>query len=133
MQYRFGPYLADRTAYRVLKEGTPVELTPKLLDLLFFFLERPATLVTKEALLDGIWPGANVTDNALAQAMSDLRDALGDKASSPTYIRTVARRGYRFIASIDVVEGDGDRAAIRLKPDPTYYAAGYAAGPPQSG
>jgi adenylate cyclase len=102
MIYRFGPFLADRTSFRVLQGEQAVELTPKLLDLLFHFLERPAVLVTREALLDAVWPGANVTDNALGQAISELREALGDQAASPTYIRTVARRGYRFIAPVAV-------------------------------
>ena len=101
MTYRFGPFVADRTAYRVSRGGDALELTPKLLDLLFYLLDRPATLVTKESLLDDVWPDANVTDNALAQAISDLRDALGDSPSSPTYILTVARRGYRFVAPVD--------------------------------
>ena len=100
MVFTFGPFRADRTTYQVTRGARVLDLTPKLLDLLFYFLERPATLITKESLLDGVWPGANVTENALAQAISDLRDALGDSASSPTYIRTVARRGYRFVAPI---------------------------------
>jgi DNA-binding winged helix-turn-helix (wHTH) protein len=100
MTYLFGPFRADRVSYRVFEGERPLELTPKLLDLLFYFLERPATLVTKEELLEQVWPGANVTDNALAQAISDLRDALNDSPSAPTYIRTVARRGYRFVAPV---------------------------------
>jgi DNA-binding winged helix-turn-helix (wHTH) protein len=100
MVYRFGPFVADRTAYAVTREDRPLDLTPKLLDLLFYLLERPATLVTKEQLLEGVWPGANVTDNALAQAISELREALGDSPSAPVYIRTVARRGYRLVAEI---------------------------------
>jgi DNA-binding winged helix-turn-helix (wHTH) protein len=103
MRYRFGDFEADRTAYRVSRAGDALDLTPKLLDLLFFLLDRAGQLVTKEALLDGVWPGANVTENAMAQAMSDLREALGDDAASPTYIRTIARRGYRFIAPVDAV------------------------------
>ena len=101
MRYRFGDYEADRTAYRVVRGGQPVNLTPKLLDLLFCLLDKPGELVTKEALLDAVWPGANVTDNAMAQAVSDLREALGDEAASPTYIKTISRRGYRFIAPVD--------------------------------
>ena len=104
--YRFGPFTADRTTYRVFHAGQPLNLTPKLLDLLFHLLEHPAALVTREALLDAVWPGANVTDNALAQAISDLREALGDAAGDPTYIRTVARRGYRFIAPVEVGPAD---------------------------
>jgi DNA-binding winged helix-turn-helix (wHTH) protein/tetratricopeptide (TPR) repeat protein len=101
MIYRFGPFMADRACFRVLQGDQTIELTPKQLDLLFHFLERPAALVTREALLDAVWPGANVTDNALGQAISELREALGDEAASPTYIRTVARRGYRFIAPVE--------------------------------
>ena len=113
MRYHFGPFVADRLAYRLQKNGTAIELTPKSLDVLFFLLDRPATLVTKEALLDAVWPSANVTENALAQAMSDLRDALGDRASSPTYILTVARRGYRFVAPVETVD---PRASHRRPP-----------------
>ena len=68
MIYRFGPFVADRAAYRASRGASPLDLTPKLLDLLFYLLDRPSALVTKEELLDGVWPGANVTDNALAQA-----------------------------------------------------------------
>jgi len=102
--YRVGPFLIDRAAYRVTRDGRVVDLTPKLLDLLLYLLDRPATLVTKEELLDALWPGANVTENALAQAVSELRQALGDDAAAPTYIKTIARRGYRFIAPVERVE-----------------------------
>src|SRR5262245_12947892 len=60
--------------------------------------------MTKEQLLDALWPGANVTDNALAQAVSELRVALGDDAGTPQFIKTVARRGYRFIAPVERIE-----------------------------
>lgn len=110
---RFGPFTADRTTYRVFHGGRALDLTPKLLDLLFHLLDHPAALVTKEALLDAVWPGANVTDNALAQAVSDLREALGDDAGNPTYIRTVARRGYRFVAPVEV-----DTASPAAAPGP---------------
>lgn len=83
------------------RDGRPVDLSPKLLDLLLLLADNAGTLVTKEILLDALWPGANVTDNALTQAVSELRQALGDSASSPQYIKTVARRGYRFVALIE--------------------------------
>jgi DNA-binding winged helix-turn-helix (wHTH) protein/Tfp pilus assembly protein PilF len=99
--YRFGPFIADRAGYRVLRDETPLDLTPKLLDLLFHLLDHAGELVTKEALLDALWPEANVTENALAQAMSELRQALGDDAGAPRFIKTVARRGYRIIAPVE--------------------------------
>jgi DNA-binding winged helix-turn-helix (wHTH) protein/Tfp pilus assembly protein PilF len=98
--YQFGGFSFDLVAYQVVRGSEPLDLTPKLLDLLLYLLQRPATLVTKEELLDALWPGANVTENALAQAVSDLRQGLGDEAAAPRFIRTVARRGYRFIAPV---------------------------------
>jgi len=112
MMFRFGPFEADRVAYRVTRDRAPLDLTPKLLDLLFYFLDRPVQLVTKESLLDDLWPGANVTENALAQAMSDLREALDDEAADPTFIKTISRRGYRFIAEVH----QGPAAAARTIP-----------------
>ena len=80
-----------------------LELTPKLLDLLLHLVDHAGSLVTKEQLLDALWPGANVTDNALAQAVSELREALGDDAATPRFIKTVTRRGYRFIAPVEAL------------------------------
>jgi DNA-binding winged helix-turn-helix (wHTH) protein len=102
--YRFGPFDVDPARYRVTRANTVVELTPKLLDLLLHLLDHAGALVTKEQLLDALWPDANVTDNALTQAVSELRQVLGDDAASPQFIKTVARRGYRFIAPVAVAE-----------------------------
>ncbi len=101
--YRFGPFFVDRTRYRVLRAGSDLELTPKLLDLLLYLLDNAGALVTKEQLLDALWANANVTDNALTQAVSELRQALDDDPGSPQYIKTVARRGYRFVAPVDQI------------------------------
>jgi DNA-binding winged helix-turn-helix (wHTH) protein/Tfp pilus assembly protein PilF len=98
--YQFGGFSFDLVAYQVVRGSAALDLTPKLLDLLLYLLQRPATLVTKEELLNALWPGANVTENALAQAVSELRQGLGDDAAAPRFIRTVARRGYRFIAPV---------------------------------
>jgi len=114
--YRFGPFLVDRASYRVLRGEHVVDLTPKLLDLLLHLVDHAGTLVTKEELLDALWPGANVTDNALAQAVSELRQAIGDDAATPAYIKTVARRGYRFIARVDAVESGGSAPAAAAPP-----------------
>ncbi len=121
--YRFGPFVLERPAFRVLRGNEPLALSPKLVDLLLYFVSRPSLLISKDELLGAIWPDVAVTENALTQAVSDLRQALGDDPSSPTYIQTVARRGYRFIAPVDSLEetvkapradaGRGDRASAQ--------------------
>lgn len=121
--YRFGPFSVDRTRYRVLRGDEVVELTPKLLDLLLHLLDHAGALVTKEQLLDDLWPGANVTDNALAQAVSELREALGDNAGTPQFIKTVTRRGYRFIAPIERI-GATPEDQPRVAPSPSTDSSG---------
>ena len=102
-RFRFGPFVVERPAYRVLRDGHSLTLSPKLVDLLLYFVSRPSVLVTKDELFSAIWPDVTVTENALTQAISDLRQALGDEPASPTYIQTVARRGYRFIAPVEAL------------------------------
>lgn len=101
--YRFGPFVLDGGAYRLLRDGEIVPLSPKIIDLLLYLAARPSALVSKDELFKALWPDVAVTDNALTQAVSELRQALGDDAASPTYIQTVARRGYRFIAPIEAL------------------------------
>jgi DNA-binding winged helix-turn-helix (wHTH) protein len=122
--FRFGPFFVDRTRYHVVRNDTVVELTPQLLDLLLHLLDNAGALVTKEQLLDALWPGANVTDNALAQAVSELRQVLGDDAGAPEFIKTVARRGYRFIAPVSRIEPPSSAVALRTQPDPSPLAGG---------
>jgi DNA-binding winged helix-turn-helix (wHTH) protein/Tfp pilus assembly protein PilF len=102
--YRFGPYTLDPAAYRLLRDSERdsevVQLSPKIIDLLLHLVARQPALVSKEDLFKALWPDVAVTDNALTQAVSELRQALGDDPSKPVYIQTVARRGYRFIAPV---------------------------------
>src|SRR5262249_55085409 len=111
--YRFGPFLVDRTRYQVLRDDLLVELTPKLLDLRLPRLNTPGRPETKDHLLAPLGPGPNVTDNALAKALPELRAALGAPAGTPRFIKTVARRGYRFIAPVQRIEGLGDEPVRR--------------------
>lgn len=99
--YRFGPFVVEPGAYRLVREGTPLQVSPKVIDLLLYLVARPSVLVSKEELFKALWPDVAVTDNALTQAVSELRQALGDDPSKPTYVQTVARRGYRFVAPVE--------------------------------
>src|SRR5919106_2649299 len=102
--YSFGPFMLDSGAYRLLRGETIVQVSPKIIDLLLYLVVRPSILVTKDELFKALWPDVAVTDNALTQAVSELRQALGDDPSKPTYVQTVARRGYRFIAPVTSAE-----------------------------
>lgn len=99
--YRFGPFAVEPGAYRLLRDGSPLQVSPKVIDLVLYLVARPSVLVSKEELFTALWPDVAVTDNALTQAVSELRQALGDDPSKPTYVQTVARRGYRFVAPVE--------------------------------
>ncbi len=118
VSYRFGPFTVDGSSYRLLREGTIVPLSPKIIDLLLYLAPRQSALVTKDELFAALWPDVAVTDNALTQAVSELRQALGDDPSNPTYIQTVARRGYRFIAPVEAILPVHDRPDEPLRQEP---------------
>ena len=116
--YRFGPFTADAGSYRLLRGRDVVPLSPKIIDLLLYLAARQSTLVSKDELFAALWPDVAVTDNALTQAVSELRQALGDDPANPVYIQTVARRGYRFIATVEPISPHADTfaAAVPQKP-----------------
>jgi DNA-binding winged helix-turn-helix (wHTH) protein/TolB-like protein len=99
--YAFGEYVLDTTQKRLLKrEGSPVELTPRLFAALRLLVERSGELVGKQALLDHVWPGLVVGENSLSQAIAGLRRILGDDAQGSRFIQTVPRKGFRFVAPV---------------------------------
>ncbi len=82
-----------------LRRGSdPIALAPKPFAVLCHLIEHRGELVTKEALLDAVWPNLHVSESSLSFAINAVRAALGDDARTPRYIQTVPRRGYRFIA-----------------------------------
>lgn len=112
-RYRFGPFLLDPGERRLLRDGEPVELKPKEFDLLAVLAERSGRLVTKDELMEALWPGVVVEENALSVQVSKLRSALGETARDWRYVETVPRAGYRF-APVERVRGtaapgEGDR------------------------
>ena len=77
-----------------------VALPPKPFEVLCCLAKRAGQLVTKDELLDAVWPNLHVTESSLSVSINALRIALGDDPKAPRYIETVTRRGYRFIAPV---------------------------------
>src|SRR6188474_2333523 len=116
--YRFGPFTVDAASYRLLRANEVVPLSPKIIDLLLYLVARQSTLVSKDELFAALWPDVAVTDNALTQAVSELRQALGDDPASPKYVQTVARRGYRFISPVEPIVSAATTVAAPVR-DPS--------------
>src|SRR5215213_9665874 len=113
--YRFGPFTVDAGTYRLTRDGQVIPLSPKIIDLLLYLAARQSALVPKDELFSALWPDVAVTDNALTQAVSELRQALGDDPSKPTYVQTVARRGYRFIGTVESLVAGAAPVAVAVE------------------
>jgi Tol biopolymer transport system component/DNA-binding winged helix-turn-helix (wHTH) protein len=98
--YVFGPFLLDASERRLLRDGRTVALTPKAFDLLCILVEHSGRLMTKEQLLQALWPSTFVQESNLNHCVSVLRKALGDDGNGERYIETVPKRGYRFVAPV---------------------------------
>jgi Tol biopolymer transport system component/DNA-binding winged helix-turn-helix (wHTH) protein len=112
---RFGVFELDLRAGELRRQGMKVRLQEQPFQILAQLLERPGEIVTREELRGRLWPADTFVDfdHSLNAAIRRLRDALGDSAGNPRFVETVARRGYRFLAPVDSVNGNG---AVQVPP-----------------
>jgi DNA-binding winged helix-turn-helix (wHTH) protein len=96
MRLQFGDCVFDGQTRELHRGGTLVHVTPKVFALLEILLGERPSAVPKEKLIAALWPGVFVGDGNLARLAAELRDAIGDDAHSPRFVRTVARYGYAF-------------------------------------
>ncbi len=99
---RFGVFELDLNAGELRKSGVKLRLQGQPLQVLALLLERAGEVVSREELQKKLWPSDTFVDfdHSLNTAINKVREALGDSASSPRYVETLARRGYRFIAPV---------------------------------
>jgi DNA-binding winged helix-turn-helix (wHTH) protein/tetratricopeptide (TPR) repeat protein len=101
---RFSPFRLDPDNALLWRGSTEIRLTPKAFAVLHCLVERRGQLVTKEALLERVWPRTVVGDAVLKVCVREIRKALGDEVGAPRFVATVHRRGYRFIADVTDVD-----------------------------
>lgn len=101
--YRFGLFEVDKETGELRRQGRRMALQGQPLQVLVMLLERPGELVTRTDIQQRIWPDGTFVDfeHGLNSAVNKIRDALGDSAANPRFIETLAKRGYRFIASVE--------------------------------
>ena len=120
VRYRFGLFDADPASGQLLKQSRPIKLQDQPFQLLVTLLEADGAVVRRDDLRQRLWREDTFVefDKSLGVALAKLRAALGDSAANPRFVATIPKRGYRFIAPIEVVrEAAGDipetRAARR--------------------
>ena len=108
----FGAFEFDAQTRLLCRDGREVALPPRVLGVLELLLRRAGDVVSRQELIDTVWKDAFVTDTSLAEAVSVLRQSLGDDSQSPTYIQTLHRRGYRFVAPVSTADMTPVRQAV---------------------
>jgi DNA-binding winged helix-turn-helix (wHTH) protein len=101
--YRFGVFEMDATTGELRRKGLRVRLHSQPAQLLLMLLERPGEMLTREEICRQLWQEDTFVDyeHGVNSAVNRLREALGDKAKSPRFVETLARRGYRFVAPVE--------------------------------
>src|SRR5262250_3986881 len=111
---RFGVFEANLRSGELRKSGIRIKLHDQPFQILALLLERPGEIVTRDELRQKLWPADTFVDfdHSLNTAVKKVREALGDSASNPRYLETVARRGYRFLAQIEFVQTSSGNVAM---------------------
>lgn len=102
-EFRVGAWRVDRDACALHGPDGELRVEPKVMDLLCLLAEHAGRVLSRERIMDALWPGLVVGDDALARTVSKLRQALDDDAKSPRYIETIAKRGYRLLAEVETI------------------------------
>ena len=97
---QIGDWAVEPALNQLSAAGRAVKLEPKAMAVLVYLADRPAQVVSREALLAAVWPGVVVGDDSLTQVVTKLRKALGDDPQKPAYIHTISKGGYRLIAPV---------------------------------
>jgi TolB-like protein/DNA-binding winged helix-turn-helix (wHTH) protein/Tfp pilus assembly protein PilF len=100
--YEFGPFRLDSKSCVLMRAGAVVPLNPKAFDTLRVLVENHGSPVGKNELMKLVWPDTFVEETNLTQQISILRKALGDTPDGCSYIETIPKRGYRFVAALNV-------------------------------
>ncbi|HTV81354.1 MAG TPA: winged helix-turn-helix domain-containing protein [Acidobacteriaceae bacterium] len=117
-RYRFGVFEADAATGELRRRGIRVRLHAQPFQLLCLLLERPGELLTRDEIARALWPDGTFVDaeHGVNSAINRLRETLGDTASSPRFIETLARRGYRFIAPVETISAEASAPSTSPTP-----------------
>ena len=108
MQFIFDDFRLDTDRRELYRGPTPVPVEPQVFDLLVCLLQNRDRVVSRDDLIASVWGGRIVSDSAVASRINAARRALGDSGGSQRLIRTIVRRGVRFVGAVEVRPDGGD-------------------------
>jgi len=112
-RYRFGIFEADAATGELRRRGIRIKLNAQPFQVLLILLGRPGQLVTRKEICRELWPEGTFVDyeHGVNSAVNRIREALGDTATNPRFVETLARHGYRFIAPLERIDPSEDSIA----------------------
>src|SRR5262245_48165532 len=114
--YRFDSYELDVDEQILLRDGQQVPMTPKVFETLLLLVQHQGSIVSKETILQTLWPDVFVEESNITFNITMLRKALGDTRKPPLYIETIPRRGYRFKPEVrEVLANDVSNALTEIE------------------
>jgi DNA-binding winged helix-turn-helix (wHTH) protein len=113
--YVFGTYRLDAGERALYHQGRLISITPKAIETLLALVSRAGHIVSKEELMQAVWPDTFVEDGNLSVNIFALRKALGDGTNGHVYIETVPRRGFRFVAPVELEDQVPEALAIQTR------------------
>jgi TolB-like protein len=108
VQYRFGDYVLDPDRRELTRGSGAIAVGPQVFDLLLYLVQNREHVVSKDELLDEVWGGRIVSESTLTTHINAARKAFGDSGQEQRLIRTVARKGFRFVGDVREVQSSGD-------------------------
>jgi TolB-like protein/DNA-binding winged helix-turn-helix (wHTH) protein len=125
LQYRFAEFEIDLSQQELRRLGEAVHIEPQVFDLIVHLVRNHDRIVSKDELIETIWNGRIISEAALSSRINGARRALGDNGTDQVFIRTLHKRGFRFVGDVQEVSAlEGQ--AVRLVPDDNFNVAGEA-------
>jgi DNA-binding winged helix-turn-helix (wHTH) protein len=124
-RYRFGAFEADAATGELRRQGVRVRLNAQPFQVLMLLLDRPGQLLTREEISRELWADGTFVDyeHGVNSAVNRIREALGDTASNPRFVETLARRGYRFVAPVERISIADEQRPTASEPRTAFPAA----------
>src|SRR5689334_493532 len=122
--YTFGSFSLDVERRELKRDANLIALEPQVFDVLSYLIRNRDRVVSRDDLLAERWRGRIVSDSTLSSRINAARSAIGDTGTEQRFIRTIARKGFRFVA--EVQELDDARVGLSPATPPTLVAAGSA-------
>jgi TolB-like protein len=123
VQYLFGDYALDPDRRELTRHAEAVAIGPKVFDLLLYLVKNREHVVSKDDLLEAVWAGRIVSESTLTSHINAVRKAIGDSGEEQRLVRTVARKGFRFVGHVE------EAADHRASPGPSIALSEDASGP----